>query len=427
MIRIPLLAAVNAAMLTLLCASSSLADVVINEIKADSSERLLRYHENGAQSVGPDIPWWAPEFDYSDWQAGNLPAGNGSNVKTDLSASLRNLTLNLYSRMTFSASASSTSAAAQALTLSVNFNDGIVVWLNGVEVVRSNMGPPQGHFYADQQASRSGSSSVSSFEDFDISAFASALVAGENVIAVQLANASLSGTMWIDFSLTAGGEQVIAAGSEARVRPGLTEPSGGVADFGALLDSDLEPGFSDWIELCNDGASSVDLSDWSLTDDSTVPDKWTFPAGTTIGAGSYLLVLADNLPKAVPATADYLHANFTLSAGGEYLGLLNAAGVKQSAFDPDYPSQDAFHSYGRSSTGGFVFFGLPTPGKANAGVEYSGRVDAPDFDNQGVFYDAPVTVTFTSKSDGSTIRYTTDGTEPTETNGLDYTAPLALE
>ena len=184
-----------------------------------------------------------PEFDDSDWQAGDLPAGNGSNVKTDLSASLRNRAFNLYSRMTFSASATAVAAAAQDLTLSVNFNDGIIVWLNGVEVVRSNMGPVQGHFYADQEASRSGASSLSSFEDFDLRAFASALVAGENVIAVQLANASLSGTMWIDFSLNAGGEQVIVAGSVARVRPGLTEPSGGIADFGALLDPEIAPDF----------------------------------------------------------------------------------------------------------------------------------------------------------------------------------------
>ncbi|MCB1098537.1 MAG: lamin tail domain-containing protein [Verrucomicrobiae bacterium] len=421
-----LLPVVRAVAVTFLSLSSAMAGVVINEIKADSSERLLRYHENGAQSVGPDIPWWAPEFDDSDWQVGALPAGSGNNVQTDLSGLLRNRTFSLYTRMKFSASASA--AASQALTLSANFNDGIIVWLNGVEVVRSNMGPPQGHFYADQEASRNGSSSTSSVEDFDISAFAAELVAGENVIAVQLANASLSGTMWIDFSLTAGAEEVIAAGSEASYRAGLTEPSGGVADFGALLDSDIEPGFSDWIELYNDGAASVDLSGWSLTDDASAPDKWLFPDGTQIAAGGYLLVLADNLPKVVP-TADYLHANFTLSAGGEYLGLFDAAGAVQSAFDPDFPSQDAFHSYGRSgaAAGGLVFFEMPTPGKANGGTEYSGRVDAPDFDNQGGFYDGPVTVTLTSKTEGAKIRYTTDGTEPTETNGKDYTEPMVLE
>ena len=143
-------------------------------------------------------------------------------------------------------------------------------------------------------------------------------------------------------------------------------------------------------------------------------------------AGGYLLVLADDLPRRC-LTADYIHANFTFSAGGEYLGLFNSAGVKQSAIDPDYPAQDAFNSYGRTAGGDFAFFDLPTPGQPNAGLAYSGRVDAPDLDHQGGFYDAPVTVTLTSKTEGASIRYTTDGTEPTETNGLDYSVPLALE
>lgn len=425
MFKSPLLPAASAIILAF--SSAALADVVINEIKADSSERLLRYHEDGSQSVGPGTPWWAPEFDDSGWQSGPLPAGNGSNVETDLRAELRNRTLALYTRMTFTASAAAAAAAAaDNLMLSVNFNDGVTIWLNGTEVVRSNMGPSQAHFYVDQEASRSGSSSTSGFEDFDISAFADNLVAGENIIAVQLANASLSGTMWIDFSLTAGGEEVIAEGSDARFRPGLTEPSGGLADFGALLDDEIEPGFSDWIELLNTGDSEVDLSDWKLTDEAAVPDKWSFPQGTTIPAGGYLVVLADSLPKEVP-TADFLHTSFNLSAGGEYLGLYDPSGAVQSAFDPDYPSQDVMHSYGRSDTGDFVFFAEPTPGKANTGPAFIGRVDAPDFDHKGGFYDAPVTISLTSETAGALIRFTTDGTDPTTTNGNDYTEPLLLE
>jgi hypothetical protein len=410
------------------------ADIVINEIKAESSDRLLRYHDNGNQSVGPGTPWWAPGFDDDDWQTGALPAGHGNGVVTDLSASLDDRAPTLYTRMTFTASAAA--SAATAVTLNANYNDGIVVWLNGTEIARSNMGPVQGHFYFDQGAYATGSSSTSEFEEFDISEFANALVEGENVIAIQLGNIRSiedrlpSGppttTTWIDFSLTAGGEELVAAGSEARLRPGFSEPSGGVADFGALNDPEVEAGFSDWIELHNNGAAAVDLSGWTLTDDVAATDKWAFPQGTNIAAGAHLVVLADRLAKVVP-TADYLHASFSLNSGGEYLGLFNSAGEVQSAFDPDFPSQDAFHSYGRSATGEFVFFDSPTPGKANTGEMYIGRVDAPDFDNKGGFYDAAVAVTLTSKTEGAMIRYTTDGTDPTATNGMDYTAPLTLE
>ena len=399
------------------------ADVVINELVAESSERLLRYHDDGAQSVGPSIPWWAASFDDSHWQTGAMPAGSGSNAATDLNDVLRNRTFSLYVRKTFTVDPSVASPAT--LTLDANFNDGIIVWLNGVEVARYNMGPPQGHFYADQEASRRGSSSTSSTETFDLGEFSDLLTAGENVIAAQVANQSISSTMWVDFSLTANGEEIIADGSDVRYLPGLTEPSGGLADFGALLDEDIEPGFSDWVELFNTGASAVDLAGWSLSDDAGIPNKWSFPENTTIAPGGFLVVMLDDLPKEVP-TADYLHANFKLSAGGEYLGLYDASGNVRSELDPGFPRQDAFHSYGLSNSGEYVFFSMPSPGNANAGPEFTGRTDAPDFDHQGGFYDGPVTVTLTSETPGVTIRYTTDGTEPTETNGMDYTAPLEL-
>jgi hypothetical protein len=414
--------------------SATQADVVINEIKAETSQYLIRYHDNGNQSVGPGLAWWEPGFDDSEWQSGALPAGHGTGIVTDLEAELKNRATTLYVRKTFTAD--SAAASATAISLSANYNDGIVVWLNGTEVARSNMGPKQGHFHFDQGAYRTGPKSLTDVEDFDISAFADALVEGENVIAIQLANIRKaennlpsgppSTTTWIDFSLTAGGEKLVAAGSEVRLRPGFAEPSGGLADFGALLDPEIEPDFSDWIELYNNGAAGVDLSGWSLTDDAAAPDKWKFPDGTTIAAGGYLVVLADNLPRAVP-TADYLHANFSLSAGGEFVGLFNSAGAVQSAFDPDYPAQDAFHSYGRSAADEYVFFDTPTPGKTNSATAYVGRVDAPDFDNGGGFYDAAVTVTLASKTEGAKIRYTTDGTDPTETNGMDYTTPMTLE
>ena len=35
-----------------------------------------------------------------------------------------------------------------------------------------------------------------------------------------------------------------------------------------------------WIELHNDGATGIDLQNWSLTDDATQRSKWRFPAAT---------------------------------------------------------------------------------------------------------------------------------------------------
>ncbi|MDB4409000.1 chitobiase/beta-hexosaminidase C-terminal domain-containing protein [Akkermansiaceae bacterium] len=73
-----------------------------------------------------------------------------------------------------------------------------------------------------------------------------------------------------------------------------------------------------------------------------------------------------------------------------------------------------------------VFFEVPSPGEANSGPTFIGKVDAPDFDNKGGFYDNAVTVTLTSMTAGASIRYTTDGSEPTLDNGIDYSTPLNL-
>ena len=49
--------------------------------------------------------------------------------------------------------------------------------------------------------------------------------------------------------------------------------------------------FHDWIEIRNNGATSVNLVGWHLSDDSGIPFKWTFPS-TTIAPGGYKIVFA---------------------------------------------------------------------------------------------------------------------------------------
>lgn len=80
--------------------------------------------------------------------------------------------------------------------------------------------------------------------------------------------------------------------------------------------------FDDWIELTNVSALDVDLSGYHLTDDADDPAQWTFPSGTIIEAGQYLLVFADGDPG-----IDELHASFKLSKSGEFVGLYAPTGA----------------------------------------------------------------------------------------------------
>ena len=46
----------------------------------------------------------------------------------------------------------------------------------------------------------------------------------------------------------------------------------------------------DYVELINRGATTLDISGYTITDDPVVPAKFAFPVGTTIAAGGYLIV-----------------------------------------------------------------------------------------------------------------------------------------
>jgi hypothetical protein len=79
--------------------------------------------------------------------------------------------------------------------------------------------------------------------------------------------------------------------------------------------------YPDWIELYNGGTESIDVGGMYLTGNLGNPDAWSFPEGTVIDAGGFLVVWADNHPEKGP-----MHASFSLSASGEAIGLFASDG-----------------------------------------------------------------------------------------------------
>jgi hypothetical protein len=231
---------------------------------------------------------------------------------------------------------------------------------------------------------------------------------------------------------------------------GLAEPSGGVFDPSLLTNSFVPPvgeeddfempaDFVDWVELFNNGAVPVNLSGWSLTDERDTPAKWRFPTNTVLPPGGFLLVLCDDREEAnAPAgPATFLHASFKLSSDGEYLALFDHNGGFVDGLPGGYARQVFSCSWGRNpaSPAQFGFLATATPGTNNAGTFYPARVDAPEFKRAdgasdlpgGLYLSSPsLTLLLTSGTPGSAIRYTLDGSEPTEWNGTLYTAPLTL-
>jgi hypothetical protein len=112
--------------------------------------------------------------------------------------------------------------------------------------------------------------------------------------------------------------------------------------------ADQDGEFDDWIELHNNTDAAISLAGFFLTDDIDELTKWTLPAGTAIAAGGYLIIWADG-----DTDQDGLHADFSLSAGGETLLLLDADGALVDSVT--YTEQTADISHGRfpNGTGGF--------------------------------------------------------------------------
>jgi spore coat protein CotH len=121
--------------------------------------------------------------------------------------------------------------------------------------------------------------------------------------------------------------------------------------------------FSDWIEIINFGVQDLDLSGLHLSDAPGQPTKWTFPAGTQLRAGDYLLLWADELPSGVG-----LHANFKLSKQGETLVLSDSDAEGAAPIDRvDFGPQQVDVSYGRYPNARGRWQPMqPTPGKPNS-------------------------------------------------------------
>ncbi|MEN6423739.1 MAG: lamin tail domain-containing protein [Phycisphaerales bacterium] len=114
----------------------------------------------------------------------------------------------------------------------------------------------------------------------------------------------------------------------------------------SLIDSDGDS--SDWIEIYNPTAETLNLDGWFLTDDLNDLAKWQFPA-VQLAPDGYLIVFASGRDLRDPA--GQLHTNFSLQADGESVALVEPDGWTIAFAYRDYPPQLVDISYGLSGGG----------------------------------------------------------------------------
>jgi hypothetical protein len=189
------------------------------------------------------------------------------------------------------------------------------------------------------------------------------------------------------------------------------------SNVGITIDPDYNES-SDWIELYNAGNSDVSLAGYYFSDNISDPEKWVFPAGTEIKAGEYLILWADGNNAG-------LHTNFKLSSAGEEL--LFSSNKGEALDSLIYGPQDHNISFGRINDNGseWGYFIEPTLGASNGNENFDGIVrNKPHFTPMGGIYTKALVVEI-KNTFGGEVRFTTNGSEPTEQSSL-YESPIEI-
>ena len=181
----------------------------------------------------------------------------------------------------------------------------------------------------------------------------------------------------------------------------------------------------DWIELENRGRKAVHLSGWSLTDDKKRPGKWVFP-DVKIEPNRFLVVFASG--KNRKAIGKPMHTNFKLGSSGGYIGLFSPELPRKliDKVSQKYPEQRSSISYGLSETDQWMYFIKPTPGSINGAGSFKNILSKPKFSKKRGFFIEPFDLILSTKEDQALIRYTTDYSLPTSTNGKLYSKPIPI-
>lgn len=187
----------------------------------------------------------------------------------------------------------------------------------------------------------------------------------------------------------AGGSGTGAAGTGAGGSGASGGGGGGTGGDGgtpvsgpALAVNELQPHDFEWVELANTTEEDVDLEGYGLCDedasgDCEVAGAIRFPAGTTLPAGGFLLILTDQDPlegigphtTCLGGVSECFYAPWKVSAAdGETIRLIDPTDevVDELTYPPD-ATPGATASWGRIPDGtGDPVVTIPTPGAANA-------------------------------------------------------------
>ncbi|MCP4451838.1 MAG: lamin tail domain-containing protein, partial [Planctomycetes bacterium] len=229
--------------------------------KATTAWTQLGFNDDPASTAWQDGP---SGYGYSN------NAGELQYVGTPLNMTGRYISV--YARLAFTLTVQEIRAFSD-MQARVRYDDGYVLYLNGVRVAGSmNSNPPA----FDQSG---GSASDGLEADVDLTGHIDLLVPGTNVLAIQGHNATLSGSS--DCLCSPSLFATIVPEVDAGVDPGAR-----VVINELLANSQADPSL-DWIELYNPGPDAVNLSHVYLSDDPVDLLQYRIADGTVLAPGAF--------------------------------------------------------------------------------------------------------------------------------------------
>lgn len=191
------------------------------------------------------------------------------------------------------------------------------------------------------------------------------------------------------------------------------------SNIDCIIADDLNDTPDSWVELYNDGTSFVNTSSYSLGLTDNPGEAYRLPS-ISLPPKAYLVVYCDKVGSG-------LHTNFRLESGkGGSIYLFNGQNVADSYVDmKKQPAPNI--SYGREEDGGSKkgYMLKPTPSAANKGgvVDNKKILGDPIFSIEGQVFTSGNSISIElsmpeGTPEGTVIRYTRDGSEPTESSTL---------
>lgn len=183
----------------------------------------------------------------------------------------------------------------------------------------------------------------------------------------------------------------------------------------ANVDMFVDPSFNygGWIELYNKTTNIISLDGLYVSDDKNdlFKQKLDYRFGV-LPAGGFKCIWFDHYSRWAPNMV-----KFKLDADGGNIYITRADGTLVA--EMQYPPAISRTSYARKTNGGSVweYTDQPTPETTNSTSAFAAtRLEAPTIDSKGGRFSKSFT-TRVSIPSGATLRYTTDGSTPTLSNG----------